>query len=166
MKAFITLAIFGLILSACKSSPVLNPVQSAVCDVESTITSATGSLIVSQCAGTDAVSCGNAIQTALGNANLCALPLPTGVVTGLTATPKLTVGSITQAQIDAAKKSMGLKTLAPMGVVGNMVCPLAETDVLGFLTAEIPVACGCTKNIDAGGIGALLVSACEVAIPL
>ena len=151
---FVALAAIIFALAGCKSSspgPVLNPVTAAVCDVESTITSATGALIVSQCSGTDAVACGAAIQSALGNANLCAAPGVSGISSA----------QIAQFQADKAAGKSPVK-----GVVGNLACPLAESAVMGFLTAAIPSACGCTKSIDAGSIGGLLVSACEAAIPL
>lgn len=151
---FAIFAIFMFAMVGCKSSspgPVMNPVSAAVCDVESTITAATGSLIVAQCGGTDAVACGGAIQVALGNANLCAAPGVSGV---------------TSAQMSQMKADKAAGKVVAQGVIGNIACPLAESAVMGFLTAAIPSACGCTKSVDAGSIGAMLVTACEAVVPL
>ena len=143
---FLILIISLLFVAGCTKSggPVMNPIQAAVCDVESVITASAGSLIVAQCGGTDIVACGNAMQTALGNANLCA---------------QAQIANVSKAQMLAGKAK-------PEGVVGAIACPIAESAVMGFLTAAIPAACGCTKSMDAGALGALLVSACIAAVPI
>lgn len=144
--------ILGLMLglSACKSAsapPVLTAVESAVCDVESSITGVFGSQIVTACGGptSAAAACGAAFQTALGNANLCSAP----------------VAAVTVSQIATAKAKF-----APKGVIGSVACPLAIGAVFGVLSTQIPSACGCTQSLSASSLDSLLVSACEAAVPI
>lgn len=164
-KYLLILAALGILASGCKSStpnPVLTALDSAVCDVETTITGAVGAAIVNACKGTGTTAaCGAGFQSALGNVNLCAMPLPST----LAGTGAKTIGSITQSQIDAAKKA-GVKSLAPMGIVGSIACPIAVNTGMGYLTAQIPLACGCTISLTASEADADLTAACIAAIPL
>lgn len=135
--------------------PTLTGLGGAICDVESTITSDFGAAIVSSCAGTDAVACGGALQSALGAINLCGQP---------------GVSQVTMSQIKAAKASRASAKIAgqvsPNAIVGNLVCPLAVPAIMGLLSGLIPSACGCTQSIGASTIQPIFVSACEAAIPI
>ncbi len=134
---------------------ILTPLQSAGCGVETAITGAMGAAVVSDCAGTDAVACGQGFEVALGNVNLCSTPLPSGF-----ATTWKTVGDV---PADALK----VKNIAgKMGVVGNVACPIAIDAALGLLTGQVPKACGCTKNLSAGQMGTTMISVCEMAVPI
>lgn len=146
------LCFFGLmfLLTGCPSnsggttSPVLTPIADVGCVVEQAITSGFGSLVVAQCAGTNALACGAAFQVALGNVNLCATPQ---------------VAQVT-------KEALMSKAAKPQGIVGSIVCPIALNTVMGLLTATVPAACGCTQNLSASAISGLLNAACVAAVPL
>ncbi len=52
------------------------------------------------------------------------------------------------------------------GVVGNLVCPIAVSTAIGFMTSAIPTEWGCTVSADAGGVNTTLTQICEAAVPI
>lgn len=167
MKFYVAL-LLGLFVfaTACTKSSTpgsLNPIQQVGCDVESAITSAAGTAIAA------AISCSNQsqiatdVQNALGNVNLCNAGLQSASLAALSKPAWLKVGDISKQDIDKAKASKGL---APMGVVGNIACPIVVNTLLGFATNSIPASWGCSASTSASGLGQIIVSACEAAIPL
>lgn len=168
MKKLVILAVF--LIAGCTSSspaPSMNPLQAAGCDVEQVITGAFGNVIVNQCAGTDAVACGGALQVALGNVNVCAAPIPQPAGMAAMSVPKWhKVGDVTKGDLDAGKQSLKAQDVAPQGIVGAVVCPIAFNAIMGLATGVVPKECGCTKNLDAGGLGAALIAACIAAVPI
>jgi len=158
-------AILAIALSACHS-PILQPVESLGCGVESAITEGFGSEVVSQCGGTDPAACGQAFQAALGNVNLCAAPLPAppAQLTQSFVSGWKKVGDVPK----EALKSSGMKAQAftTQGIVGSIACPIAINTVLGLLTGVIPKACGCTKNLSASQLGDALGAACVATVPI
>lgn len=166
MKFWILLLSF-LVLNACTQKPdpgaILKPIQDAGCAVESAITGGFGSEVVSACAGTDAIACGQAFQSALGNVNLCQTPLPQQPPQ-VAASPAPVWKKIGDVPADALKSDK-LKAV-PMGIVGAIACPIAVNTVLGLLTAQIPPACGCKQSLSASQMGSALLSACVAAVPL
>ena len=53
-----------------------------------------------------------------------------------------------------------------MGAVGNLVCPIASSAAVGFMTNTIPTAWGCTAVAEANAMQSALTSICEAAIPI
>lgn len=166
-KAFIFLATLAIVIGGCKSStnPVVQALNTAGCDVESAMTTAFASAVVVACKGTGtAEACGSAFQTSLGNVNLCATPVPSSMkVASLTANWK-TIGDIPGSALK--KGAVKADALAPMGVIGGLICPLGINTVMGYMTAQIPLACGCTVSLTASELDSDLVAACTAAIPL
>ena len=158
----IIIAFFGMAACTKSSTPgSVTPIQSAGCAVESAITGAAATTIAA------AISCSNQtqiatdIQNALGNVNLCSAGI---AAPAQLAGPKWSkVGDVSKQDIDKAKASKGL---APMGVVGNIACPIVVNTLLGFATNSIPASWGCSASTSASSLGQVIVSACEAAIPL
>mgnify|MGYP001610854352 CR=1 FL=1 len=78
-----------------------------------------------------------------------------------------------QASLTAALGNVNLCKLvpahgivSPTGVVGNIVCPIAVSTAIGFMTSAIPTAWGCTVTQEAGAVSAVLTSICESSVPL
>lgn len=129
------------------TSPILQTVTTAICDVANTVATDAGQAIVTACAGTGtAQACGTALVPAIMNGGMCA---------------NAQVAQMTTAMI-VQNKAQGVR---PLGVVGNIACPIAIPSIMGFLTSEIPAACGCTQSIGASGFNAALISGCEEAVP-
>lgn len=148
--------IFALLLmiTACTSSSTssgsMNPITAAGCDVETAVTAGFAGSIATAFTCSNQAAIQSSLQTALGNVNLCA------------ANPS--VAAVTSAQI-TAKKALA-KAASPMGIVGSLVCPLAINTIVGFATAQIPTAWGCTASASASDIVAALTTACVAAVPL
>lgn len=173
MKRILILAGALMLAVGCKTSststnPVLTAIESAGCDVESAVTGAIGTAVVSACKGTGtAAACGAAFQTSLGNVNFCAIPLPATASVALLANPAVwkKLGDI---PASALKSTGGVKpqNMSPMGLVGNIACPIGINTSMGYLTAQIPLACGCTISLTASQIDSDLTTACEAAVPI
>ncbi len=167
---FLIMSLAILFLGACTKSgpsPILQPIADAGCAVESAITGGFGAEVVSACAGTDAAACGAAFQTALGNVNLCQAPIPAppaGTLKAADAPEWKRVGDVTFDQLKGKAKASA--AVMPQGIIGAIACPMAVQTVLGLLTASIPTACGCTKNLNAGQMGSALIAACVAAVPI
>lgn len=52
------------------------------------------------------------------------------------------------------------------GPIGNLACPLAVNAVMGFLTAPLPPAWGCSVPAQANSLMTVLTTACEAAVPI
>lgn len=162
--------IFGLMVialsTACsKSSSSMSPIQAAACDVESVATGSVAAAVAT------AFNCQNQpqiqtdLQTALGNVNFCAasVPAPASLIAGAKMVSKL--GDVTKADIDAAKKAKGL-AVKPMGIVGNIACPIILNAGVAYLTQAVPSSWSCTASSSAQTVAQALTIACEAAIPL
>lgn len=161
---FLALILFVFVAACTKTTAPgsLNPIQQVGCDVESAITGAAGSAIASAISCSNQAQVASDIQNALGNVNLC----NAGVAVASLASdgPKWTkIGDVSKQDIDAAKSS---KKLSPMGVIGNVACPIVVNTLLGFATNSIPASWGCSASTSASSLGQTIVSACELAIPL
>lgn len=170
-RTFAMLAGIVLTGTACSSSSSSNPVlvalDSAGCDVEAAITGGIGQSIVSACKGTGtAAACSAAYQTALGNVNLCSVQVSSAaaLVAGVKSFKK--IGDVTAADLSKAKGSVKAQVAKPMGLVGSIACPIAVNTIMGYLTAQIPLACGCTVSLTASQADVDLVNACQIAVPL
>lgn len=151
------------------SSPIMTAVNSVGCDVEAAITGSIGSAVVNACKGSaSSATCGGAFQSALGNVNLCLAQVPSLAPSFVGVKVFTKVGDVTAGDIANAKAKGGVKANAikPMGVVGNIACPIAVNTIMGYLTAQIPIACGCTVSLTASQIDTAITSACEAAVPL
>lgn len=179
MKHLILLSVIAMSLSACgksssSTSPILQAADGAVCAVESAVGNGLAISIQSQCGApaSQLAACSAAIVATLGNADLCdtSLPSSASVVKALAVGVKWQkVGDITAAQLAALAAAnpggaVGSKIAKPADIVGSVVCPLADAAVVGLLTAAVPVACGCTTNLQATTINSLLVEACEAVL--
>lgn len=140
----------------------MTALNSAGCDVESAITSTIGGAVLSACQGSGtAAACGAAFQTSLGNVNLCAAGIPAA---SLSKDAKWTkVGDVTAGDLSQGK---GKAKLSTMGVVGAIACPIAVNTIMGYLTSQIPLACGCTVSLTASQADQAIVAACEAAVPI
>jgi hypothetical protein len=174
MKLFLVIvSAAGLIalMPSCKSSTgqaILQPIESAGCDVETAITASFGAEVVSECGGGDAVACGNAFQTALGNANLCSAPLPASAsMMDVKGAPLKwsKVGDVPASALKSAPHAMKAG-LNEKGVVGSIACPIGINAVMGFLTAVVPPACACKNSMSAGQLSTALVAACAAIVPI
>jgi hypothetical protein len=52
------------------------------------------------------------------------------------------------------------------GIVGNIVCPIAVSTAIGFMTSAIPKEWGCTVTGAADKVQVALTAICEGAVPL
>jgi hypothetical protein len=159
----IIIAFFGMAACTKSSTPgSVTPIQSVGCAVESAVTSAAATTIAASISCSNQAQIATDIQNALGNVNLCAAgvaPAPAALVG-----PKWSkVGDVSKQDLDKAKASKGL---APMGIVGQIACPIVVNTLLGFATNSIPVSWGCSASTSAASLGAVITSACEAAIPL
>jgi len=112
------------------------------CSVEQAVESGIASAIGASLSCSNLPAIVGDIQTVIGKANLCAAAAP-------------------------APASEQAKDIAkPKGVLGNVVCPLATDAVLGLAVSKIPPAWGCTGGASADQLKALIVAACEKAVPL
>lgn len=143
MKNLMLLLVCTLGLSACswfKSSAVqavLKPVASAACADETKALTALAASVASTLQCSAPAQIVTDLTTALGNANVC--------------------------KYSASNSSAVIK---PAGLVGNIVCPVAASTVVGFLTGVIPAAWGCTATQSADAVQAALISVCEAAVPV
>lgn len=166
----------ALALAGCSKAQVqqtLQPLESAGCAVESTISSALGASTVSNCGGTDAVACGAAYQTMFGNINFCAMAIPAPVAASFAKAVAAgeikaddvpvwkTLGDIPASALQsAAIKSAVMK----LGLIGSIACPVAEQGAIALLSGAIPAPCGCTKPLSAGSLGPSFILVCEAAM--
>lgn len=159
------LLFLGLLLMsvACtKSGGSVSPIQQVGCDVESAITGAAGSAIAAAISCSNQAQIASDVQTALGNVNLC----NAGIASASLVKPAWSkVGDVTKQDLDKAKgvKSLDVK---PMGVVGNIACPIVVNTLLGFATNSIPSSWGCSASTSASSLAQTIVAACELAVPL
>lgn len=119
---------------------VLQPVTTAACTDETKALTALASSVATtlQCANQAQIV--TDLTTALGNANVCAW--------------------------SSATSTVSAQVVKPMGVVGNMVCPLASAAVVGFMTSAIPTTWGCTATTSAAAVQSALTQVCEAAVPI
>lgn len=142
--SMVLLCLMAIGLSSCawfKSAPVqavLQPVVGQICqDQTKALTALAGSVASTlQCANQAQIV--TDLTTALGNANVC--------------------------KYAAAPAVAG--QMKPMGVVGNILCPVAASTVVGFLTSTIPTTWGCTATTSAGAVQSALIAVCEAAVPI
>jgi len=171
MKLF--LATLAVLAVACKStatnSGVLGPLTSAGCDLESGLTSSFGAALAGATGASDPVACGAALQSALGNANLCATAVPSasvasqGVAKAAVAAPKYaTLGDIPASALHLPVKGAQIKAqvVAKLGIIGSIACPIADSAIVGLLTGAIPAACSGSTPLTASAANAALVTAC------
>lgn len=171
INLFILCAMVGL-SAACTKSATMSPLQAAGCDVEGLGTSAAASAIAS------VLSCSNApqiqadLQVALGNVNFCAVDVPAASVASLVAGAKKysKLGDVSAADVAAAKAAKpGLvksEAVKPMGIVGNIACPLIFNVGIGYLTQAVPSGWSCAASASTASVSQALITACEAAIPL
>lgn len=164
MKILI-LSLFILGAACTKTSTgTVSPIDSAGCAVESVITGALASTIAGAITCSNSTQIASDIQTALGNVNLCSAGLSSPSVAALTA--KWTkIGDVSKQDIDNAK-GVKAQVVKPMGIVGVIACPIVVNTLLGYATNSIPTSWGCSSNTSAATLGATIISACEVAVPL
>jgi hypothetical protein len=174
MKNLIFLSLLLTLTVACSSSnsnPTMTPLQDAGCAVESALTSNLGAAIAGITGAANPAACGQALQVALGNINLCAIPVPPSPAPvpasfALKASWKV-VGDISADDLKAAKiAKVRLMSLSMKGIVGSIVCPLVDDTALGLFSANIPAACQGPNVLSAGGANQALVAACDAAIPI
>ncbi len=84
------------------------------------------------------------------------------------AKPEAISASLTAAlgNVNLCKYAVTPGGIVAKGIVGNIVCPVAVSTAIGFLTAAIPPEWECTVSADAGGVASALTSICEAAVPL
>lgn len=160
------LILLFIVLVGCSStSSSLSPIQAVGCTVESTIVGVEAQAIATLLTCSNVAQIQTDMQTALGNVNFCAVPVPAPAVTSLIATKVKTIGDITQADLDAAKKGVQSKAVAK-GIVATIACPIFFNVALGFATSQIPSKWSCQASTSAASLGAALTAACETAITL
>jgi hypothetical protein len=140
------------LLGGCTSSTTtttsggsMSPIQAAGCDVETAILGGAAQAVATALNCSSVTYVQASLTTALGNANLCA---------------NATVSS-TKAEALKAKSVM-----KPMGIVGNLACPVAVNTIMGFLSNSIPPGWGCSATANASALSAALTAACESAVPI
>lgn len=157
MKLLIlTILLLGV---ACTKSGTMSPIQSAGCAVESAVTSAAATSIAAALSCTNQAQIATDVQNALGNVNLCA----TNVAVASLAPKYSKVGDVSKQDLDAAK---GKNLIKPMGVVGNIACPIVVNTLLGFATNSIPSSWGCSSSTTASALTATIIAGCEAVVPL
>jgi hypothetical protein len=147
----LSLAAFAGCTKSSSGGGTVTPIQAAGCDIETAILGGASGAISSALSCTNSAAIQASLTTALGNANLCAAP---------------GVAAVSSGQMSAAKASMKSAAAKPMGVIGNIACPIAISTIMGFLSNSIPSAWGCSASASAAGVSAALVSVCEAAVPI
>lgn len=125
----------------------MSPIQTAGCDVETAILGTAASAVATALSCTATAAIQSSLTVALGNANLCASPIVSGTTM-------------------SALKSEAHSAAKPMGVVGNLACPIAINTIVGFLSNSVPAAWGCSVSSSASALSATLTAACEAAVPI
>jgi hypothetical protein len=125
----------------------MSPIQTAGCDVETAILGTAASAVASALSCTGSAAIQASLTVALGNANLCASPIVSGTTM-------------------AALKSEASAKAKPMGVVGNLACPIAINTIVGFLSNSVPTTWGCSATSSASALVSVLTAACESAVPI
>lgn len=146
MKNLLGVLLVVSLFGCTKTNSTLTPIQQVGCEIESAVSTSFSAGVASAMSCTNQAAIQASLQTAFGNANLCAGP----------------ASAVTAAQIKTAK-SLAVK---PQGVVGNLACPIAVSSALGFLTNSVPSSWGCSASASASTLQSTLVSLCETAIPL
>ena len=148
MKIVLSLLISLMFVGGCTSSSgSMTPIQAAGCDVESAILGGAATAIATALSCSSVSSVQSSLTTALGNANLCS---------------SSQVASVTASSLKAAKSA----AVKPLGIVGNLACPIAVNTIVGFLSNSIPSAWGCSASTDAASLSTALTAACEAAVPI
>lgn len=169
MKKYILAVSFCLPLMACKNGappPILQPLADVGCAVEQSMTNMLGSAVAQQCNG-NAAACGPAFQVALGNVNLCNLPIPAAPAPAaqaiLSAHPEWKkIGDIPgDALKGASGQALKAEAVKALGIIGSVVCPIVVPAALGFLSPAIPAACACTQSLSASAFAAAATAGCE-----
>ena len=179
-KLFLLLSIALILGTGCKtSSPgnpsTISPIKDIGCAVETTISGQFGSTLAGATGAADPVACGAAIQLYFGNFNLCTTPIPAPSPASLAvnslgdATMRVkamgawkTIGDITKGDL----QSVRVADVATSGIVGSIVCPLADALAIGALSSQIPPACQGPKSLSAGAVNQMLIAACIAVIPI
>lgn len=143
MKNFLSIlaiGIFALVIGGCtkSGSGSINPIKDAGCQAETLVTSAAAGVVASSlsCSHSDAIQA--SLQAALGNVNYCAANVAM-----------------------AAQAKMSKDAIHTEGVIATLVCPIAVSTVMGFMTSQVPPAWGCSVSGDAGVVSAALTAACS-----
>jgi predicted phage tail protein len=141
MGKFLALIILGLSLSSCSW------LKSA------SVQAALNSVVTAGCGEQTKILTG--LSQSIGKTLNCTHP--DAIQTSLTAA----LGNVNLCKYAPSATGAG-----PKGVIGNIVCPVAVSTAIGFMTSAIPAEWGCTVSADAGGVGATLTSICEAAVPI
>lgn len=144
---YLSLAILCLGVMACKSSTSssISPIQAVGCDIETAVIGAEAGAIATLLTCANQTQISTDLQTALGNANLCAQP---------------GVAAVSMPQLKAKASAK------PMGIIGNIACPLVINVAIGYATQAVPASWSCTTGASAASLAAALTAACETAVPL
>lgn len=131
----LTFAVAGCTKSS--SGGAVNPIKDAGCQAETLVTGAAAGVVASSltCSNTAAIQA--SLQAALGNINYCAQ------------------NSAVSVQVKASKSLIKTE-----GVIASLVCPIAVSTVMGFMTSQVPATWGCTNAADAGVVSVALTAAC------
>jgi len=128
-------------LTGCtKTSPIITPIKDVGCAIESAVTGSISQVVATSLNCTNQAAVQASLQSAFGNANLCATA--------------------------SMAKQASLKSDRPKGVIGDLACPVAVSAAMGFLSNQVPTTWGCSVGATASALSAALVAACEAAIPL
>lgn len=175
MKFYFGILLLVIMIAGCSvfknsTTGALTPVGGAVCDIESSLANGLAGSVAGTLACSNQAAIVTSLQSALGNVNLCAAPLPapaSAALKSLDASGWKTVGDV---PASALKKpaSVGLKAEAvkTMGIVGQIACPIAIDTGIGFLSNSIPAAWGCSASVTVQTIQSALIAACELAVPI
>lgn len=178
MKFLALFLMATVFLSGCTKTATgtMNPIQSAGCAVETVVVASAASSVSSilSCSNQSAIAA--SLTTALGNVNLCATPVASANATAaMIASAKVapkwsTLGDVTAGDLNGAGSQVSGQAKAqvakPMGIVGDIACPIVVNTVIGFATSAIPSSWGCTGSASADSVSAALTAACEAAVPL
>lgn len=170
MKKLFLLCLLGLTFGCTSTNPALTPIQQAGCYIETAITGGAAGAVASALTCTNQAAIQASLNTALGNANLCATPVPPAApatpATQSKVAPKWqTIGDITKDDVAAAGQVQS-KAVVAKGVIGNIACPLAINTIVGFLSNSVPSAWGCSQSSSMASLVTALTSACELAVPI
>ena len=148
MKSILTIATCVFTLCGCTKTATgsMTPIQAVGCDIQTLVTSGLAASVATALSCTNQTQIQTDLQSAFGNANLCAAQA---------------VSTANAAQVKAAKAAA-----KPMGIVGNIACPIAINTVIGFLSNSVPTTWGCSASATAAALSSALTAACETAIPI
>lgn len=154
MKYLVLLCALFTIIGCTSSSGSLSPIQQVGCDIETAINASFSQAVASALTCSNPGAIQSSLATAFSAANLCMGQ----------------VAAATTAQLSSAKAALkaGVKSDAvkPLGVVGNLACPIAVSSALGFLSNAIPASWGCSATASASALSATLTTLCEAAVPI